>query len=691
MPNQTKTDPRRQPRLGGAGILQMCRRFIGQIATSWRILASQRTFMGRRTAIILASLAVVGLFGLTSALLISADLTADSYAVNGASLDSEVRVDVDGNYYVSLAASDAAFSVAPGAGTQSSKTQVNLSVETNALGGAGLYLSMSGSTNALFLDGNTASTGKNIAAATTQTTYNNMTSNTWGYSTDDVNFQGVPTVDSPTLLADVDGVTVGTSSEGVTSATIPVYYAAKVDTSIPSGSYANSVTYLAVVDGGITASATLTKITVDNQEVDELQTDKTNVILVTTNLKTKPYGTPRVYYKTTDPSGYAECGEVVVSSNEAGYMTVQCSATPTQAATGVTLHIVPKGSASDILCTDGTYPADSNQCEKGEWQWGEFTVELPDADSGEPDINDRPSSFADIQIMQHMTPEICASASEGDTKQLIDWRDGKTYWVAKLKDGNCWMTQNLDLNLNNITLTPDDSDVSAEWTPGNVTYTTVTMESTSNTAIQSFDLGDYIVSSPTGASNGCMSFSNLGECTSQFNSTINQTAWTIDVNAGRLPSETVSFGDGRYDAHYLVGDYYSWPAATAGSGNNITSGEAPDSVCPKGWHLPTLNTGTNGSFAYLLQFYGLNSTSASGNYNIATAPLYYVFSGGVTTYMSGQKIVYNGGITGYYWSSTYYSERYAYGMIFGKVSLSAVDGYSTRYSGNSIRCLASGK
>ena len=63
----------------------------------------------------------------------------------------------------------------------------------------------------------------------------------------------------------------------------------------------------------------------------------------------------------------------------------------------------------------------------------------------------------------------------------------------------------------------------------------------------------------------------------------------------------------------------------------------------------------------------------------------------VTTYMSGQKIVYNGGITGYYWSSTYYSERYAYGMYFGKVSLSAVDSYSTRYSGNSIRCLASGK
>ena len=664
MPNQTKTNLRRQPRLGGVGILQMCRRFIGQIATSWRILASQRTFMGRRTAIILASLAVVGLFGLTSALLISADLTADSYAVNGASLDSEVRVDVDGNYYVSLAASDAAFSVAPGAGTQSSKTQVNLSVETNALGGAGLYLSMSGQSSALFLDGNTASTSKNIAAAATQTTYDNMASNTWGYSTDDVYFQGVPTVDSPTLLADVDGVTVGTSSEGVTSATIPVYYAAKVDTSIPSGSYANSVTYLAVVDGGITTSATLTKITVDNQEVEELQADKTNVILVTTNLKTKPYGTPRVYYKTTDPSGYAECGDVVVSSNEAGYMTVQCSATPTQAATGVTLHIIPKGSANDTFCTDGTYPADSNQCEKGEWQWGEFTVGLPDI---------KASVFGGIRTMQEMTPQICLAAQENDTAMLEDARDGKRYWVAKLKDGHCWMTQNLELDLNTDTpLTSELSDVDSSWTPTSNTYTSAQSGSTSNVVAQSWNLGKYIWKTPDNPGS-CSSSSSFGSasCSSYWQDV---STWT-PMTEYRTDGVTYDDSTQTYDAHYLAGNYYSWNAATADSVSG--SGVATQSICPKGFELPPLS-----SYSTLIDVYGI-SYNATGSAAMRSAPLFFLRSGFVN---SGSHYLYNAGSSGIYWSSEANSSSYANILYLAADDLGLMD--NTRNTGLSVRCVA---
>lgn len=49
-----------------------------------------------------------------------------------------------------------------------------------------------------------------------------------------------------------------------------------------------------------------------------------------------------------------------------------------------------------------------------------------------------------IETMQEMTAEICAVSQEGDSKQLVDERDGKKYWVTKLKDGQCWMTQNLD-------------------------------------------------------------------------------------------------------------------------------------------------------------------------------------------------------------------------------------------------------
>ena len=41
----------------------------------------------------------------------------------------------------------------------------------------------------------------------------------------------------------------------------------------------------------------------------------------------------------------------------------------------------------------------------------------------------------------------CSEVEVGTTAQLIDKRDGKYYWVAKLVDNNCWMVQNLDLDL----------------------------------------------------------------------------------------------------------------------------------------------------------------------------------------------------------------------------------------------------
>lgn len=80
------------------------------------------------------------------------------------------------------------------------------------------------------------------------------------------------------------------------------------------------------------------------------------------------------------------------------------------------------------------------------------------------------SRLDDISYMQDMTSEICSDAPINDTVRLIDRRDGKYYWVAKLADGNCWMTQNLDLDLSTRqTLTPADSDVINNWTPNRST------------------------------------------------------------------------------------------------------------------------------------------------------------------------------------------------------------------------------
>ena len=54
--------------------------------------------------------------------------------------------------------------------------------------------------------------------------------------------------------------------------------------------------------------------------------------------------------------------------------------------------------------------------------------------------------FDGITTMQQMTSTICSNAKENDEAILTDTRDNKKYWVTKLKDGNCWMTQNLAYN-----------------------------------------------------------------------------------------------------------------------------------------------------------------------------------------------------------------------------------------------------
>ena len=58
------------------------------------------------------------------------------------------------------------------------------------------------------------------------------------------------------------------------------------------------------------------------------------------------------------------------------------------------------------------------------------------------------------------------NGSNGDriSITLTDKRDGNTYTVAKLKDGKCWMTQDLNIgSTQSITLTPDDSNIGGNY------------------------------------------------------------------------------------------------------------------------------------------------------------------------------------------------------------------------------------
>ena len=108
------------------------------------------------------------------------------------------------------------------------------------------------------------------------------------------------------------------------------------------------------------------------------------------------------------------------------------------------------------------------------------------------------TTWGELTIMQDMTAAICATAPSDAMKRLTDSRDGKQYWVAKLADGNCWMTQNLDLDLTHGTpLTPDDSDVSSNWNPPRSTEKNGTVTSSeNNTETYSWDFGLYVKNNP---------------------------------------------------------------------------------------------------------------------------------------------------------------------------------------------------
>ena len=290
--------------------------------------------------ILMPTATVLGILALVSVLFTSADTASNTYAAN---LGSQITTEVDGQYYVTLTAPDVNFSVSPSKNENAAKQRVDVNVKTNVAGGAKLYLSMAGSSNSLHLNGNTAQSSPVIVAVPDNTDANSFPANTWGYPTDDQTYSAVPTTASdPVMLANIDGETTGTTSGSVISANIPVYYAAKVDTSIQPGSYSNRMTYSAVVDGGITTEATLTKIGVGGVEVENMQAEVENTLEITTNLMTNTYGTPRVYYETISPAGYQECGGVTVSRNESGYMTITCKVIPTQAATGVTPTLCQK-------------------------------------------------------------------------------------------------------------------------------------------------------------------------------------------------------------------------------------------------------------------------------------------------------------------------------------------------------------
>ncbi len=226
-------------------------------------------------------------------------------------------------------------------------------------------------------------------------------------------------------------------------------------------------------------------------------------------------------------------------------------------------------------------------------------------------------TLSDLDTLQQMTSKICENTTPGTEVELVDERDGQTYPITKFaKDNNCWITRNLDYALDpNTPLTSKLSDVSATWTPP----------------------ATVLTGSP-----------------SNFNNSSN------DLVASYRSTDNVAYGT-----------YYSWGAATAGTGNaSFVSGSTDASVCPRGWTLPTH-----------AQYSAIFTGMSSGNELIAT-PYNFKYGGRI----SNGSLDYLGG-GGYYWSSTVNDVTTAFIVPFDP-GVIWPSGVTSRFNGCSVRCVA---
>lgn len=184
---------------------------------------------------------------------------------------------------------------------------------------------------------------------------------------------------------------------------------------------------------------------------------------------------------------------------------------------------------------------------------------------------------------------------------------------------------------------------------------------------------------------------------------INVSGWSAFDKKSRV---VVDDSAKKFDAHFLVGNYYQSSTATAGSDKSTLNTVAEDSICAKGWMLPA-SARTNGgqpvinpnqskaSFYQLILSYGYPETGGYAvdqwenpvtpfiNQAIAVSdPLYFIYGGYI-----GNGVLYSG-TNGYYQSSTsLQGDNYDFALIIDVYGFYPAYGRPTN-TGNNVRCVA---
>jgi uncharacterized protein (TIGR02145 family) len=261
--------------------------------------------------------------------------------------------------------------------------------------------------------------------------------------------------------------------------------------------------------------------------------------------------------------------------------------------------------------------------------------------------------------MQDSSYELCKPIAITQTKSMADVRDNNLYLVGKLKDGNCWM-------LDNLALDPTNSTTASNM---NASNTNATQE-----AINNLLNGG---SNTTGWSNTA-----VANVTTNFDN--NDSYVQPHINNVSEDTLVTSYGPASSNDQAKVGIYYNYCAASAstycyasGGGVDVpdTLMDAPQDICPANWRMPT--GGSTGEYLKLAQKYDSDASNTNSlQYNLST-PLsgFYYYSS-----------AYNQGSNGSWWSSTYYNSLNMYSLYVYPTNVSP-NGNTNRNAGRSMRCL----
>ena len=294
---------------------------------------------------------------------------------------------------------------------------------------------------------------------------------------------------------------------------------------------------------------------------------------------------------------------------------------------------------------------------------------------------DTSKTIANSSTMQEV--ESCPNTiPENQVYTLSDPRDGNSYRVARLKDGNCWMLDNLRLDITAVSL--DDLKGNTNADDISLTYlkngggsghyaTTAVSKAWTSSSQDYYDRPMIAVDSVTS-----------GSCYNAY-CVNNDMSWSSTSITPATINNVTSLAQGK------IGIYYNYCAASAGyycyasnasvdnPDGTITLQDSKYDICPRGWRLPTSTV--DGEFQTLYSQYANDSPNQIAAFQTAFSTY---LSG---TFQSGQA--YYQGSCIYIWSSTWYDAyRMNYLWVSGFSDSVSPSAYSFRNTyGNAVRCI----